>query len=139
MYFASRMSAELGMGGVPEISERALEKLENHVWPGNVRELKNIVERAVYQSGGSVINDVDFDPLRSPWENADSAIATNDDRLFTGLENTLRNQGLEAAREELEKRALADALTNCRTQSEAARRLGMNYNQFRALYRKHRP
>lgn len=31
---------------MPTLTQRACEKLANHLWPGNIRELKNVVERA---------------------------------------------------------------------------------------------
>jgi psp operon transcriptional activator len=134
MHFAARMSQELGIE-TPEFSDHALGSLERHTWPGNVRELKNIVERAVYQSGGRTIDSINFAPLRPPWEKAHAAPLADP---MGGLRGVLESKGLEAAVEELERTALADALQNSPTQAEAAKRLGLSYHQFRALYRKHR-
>jgi DNA-binding NtrC family response regulator len=39
----------------PAISEEALSILERYPWPGNIRELRNVVERAVLLSTGSLI------------------------------------------------------------------------------------
>ncbi|MBI4564220.1 MAG: sigma-54-dependent Fis family transcriptional regulator [Planctomycetes bacterium] len=43
-----------------ELSPQALEILKAHSWPGNVRELKNVIERAVLLSGGSVLEPADL-------------------------------------------------------------------------------
>src|SRR4029453_5869568 len=37
------------------ISEEALKRLTEYEWPGNVRERENVVERAVFLSGGQII------------------------------------------------------------------------------------
>ena len=41
---------------LPQITPAALEALQRYSWPGNVRELKNVMERAPFLSGGSVID-----------------------------------------------------------------------------------
>ncbi len=38
------------------LSQDAIEKLVEHQWPGNIRELENVLERAVLQSEGVVLN-----------------------------------------------------------------------------------
>jgi len=48
--FASEMNLER-----PEISSETMSLLATYHFPGNVRELKNIIERALIQSGGSVV------------------------------------------------------------------------------------
>jgi len=48
--FATEMSIEQ-----PEISPEAMKALEAYYFPGNIRELKNIIEGALINSGGSVI------------------------------------------------------------------------------------
>ncbi len=48
-----------------KISPEAIELLASYSWPGNVRELKNIVERMVIMTRGSVIEPKDIpDPIR---------------------------------------------------------------------------
>ena len=137
-HFAERMARELGMDNAPEISEHAVSKLEAYEWPGNVRELKNIVERAVYQSGGKTIETINFEPLCAPWQTPKISHTTEPaaQSVFRELERTLREHGLEAARYELEQLALEEALSGDATQSEAAAKLKLSYDQFRALYRK---
>jgi two-component system nitrogen regulation response regulator NtrX len=48
-----------------KISPEAVQLLTSYSWPGNVRELKNIVERMVIMTRGSVIEPKDIpDPVR---------------------------------------------------------------------------
>jgi transcriptional regulator with GAF, ATPase, and Fis domain len=35
---------------IDTISQRSMERLQNHPWPGNVRELRNVVERSMIVS-----------------------------------------------------------------------------------------
>lgn len=53
-YFVRRLSDEMGMPA-PKFSSEALAILERYDFPGNVRELRNLIERALIESGGSVI------------------------------------------------------------------------------------
>ncbi len=139
-HFASRMAAELGRSGVPELSERAIDALEGHDWPGNVRELKNVVERAVYISETDVIERVEFDPFRSPFaprtvqESPREPEATGE----SGATDTSSDLPFKEAVKEFEvgllRRALEEAKYN---QTRAAEALGLTYDQFRGLYRKY--
>jgi DNA-binding NtrC family response regulator len=45
---------------VTEVSTGALEALTAYPWPGNIRELKNVVERLVLKTRGSMIRDLDL-------------------------------------------------------------------------------
>jgi transcriptional regulator with PAS, ATPase and Fis domain len=51
----------------PELASDALDALLQYRWPGNIRELKNVVERLVVKSYGTVIQhaDLPFDIVRS--------------------------------------------------------------------------
>lgn len=53
-----RLTSEAGRGTF-ELSPRALDTLQQHSWPGNVRELRNVLERAMLFSSGSIIHDAD--------------------------------------------------------------------------------
>jgi DNA-binding NtrC family response regulator len=53
-HFLRKFSSEMGMPP-PELTPQALEPLELYDYPGNVRELKNLVERALIESGGGAI------------------------------------------------------------------------------------
>src|SRR5262249_44066641 len=41
---------------ITEVSQRTLQRLQNHSWPGNVRELVNVIERAVIHTQGPVLH-----------------------------------------------------------------------------------
>ena len=53
-HFVGLFASEMGIQ-VPEIMGSALSALENYVFPGNIRELKNVIERALIESGGQAI------------------------------------------------------------------------------------
>jgi len=144
-HFAARMAAELGWSQPPEFSEEASRILERHSWPGNVRELKNVVERAVYRSGGEVIRTIQFDPFGTRGSSlAPVAAREKPDALPVPAEAEawifpLGNARLGEAIGQLEISALRQALSQSRHhQGKAAQLLGLSYHQFRALYRKHR-
>jgi PAS domain S-box-containing protein len=53
-FFVDQANRKLGRT-VKTISPQTLEALENYYWPGNVRELANVVERALINSNGTVL------------------------------------------------------------------------------------
>lgn len=163
--FAASMALELGHAEAPPFAPQAERLLVRHHWPGNVRELKNAVERAVYRTlhlGAHSVDTIDLDPFDSPWrpgveKRLQPAAATpqRDSRppdppgaaappphteqapchdfswnLPLDLPEVLRD---------VELRALEAALAKARhNQRAAATLLGLSYNQFRGLYRKHK-
>jgi len=139
-HFAARMAFELGRTEVPEFSDDAMAALERHPWPGNVRELKNVVERAVYRSDSELIEEIVFDPFRSPLTTSEDEQqehpGTSNKPPVT--EKETEKTFTDAVREleiDLVKRALTQAKYN---QRKAADLLGLTYHQFRGLYRKYR-
>ena len=52
-HFMDRLSDEMGMAD-SDLSDEALAALKNYDYPGNVRELKNLIERALIESGGII-------------------------------------------------------------------------------------
>lgn len=138
--FADSMARELGWSEAPVWSDDALASLEHHSWPGNVRELKNTVERAVYRSEGAKIREVIFDPfasLEDPDVSVDSTDTETDLHRLAQPQFDADGFDLRAAIEKLERSALEQALQTCRhNQSAAARFLGLNYHQFRGIYRR---
>ena len=140
-HFAARMSLELRLPAVPEWSDAAEKALGAHDWPGNVRELKNVVERAVSRAEGGPIQDIIFDPFRPPTafrrpkRNPSKAAPA---LPASGTPNAALPVDLPALVSELEQRLLGQALAQTRyRQREAAALLGLSYDQFRGLYRKH--
>jgi DNA-binding NtrC family response regulator len=53
-HFLTQLSSEMAMTP-PVLSDAALAILTAHLFPGNVRELKNLIERALIDSGGGII------------------------------------------------------------------------------------
>ena len=138
-HFAARMAFELGRKEIPEFSPRAMETLNRHLWPGNIRELKNVVERAVYRSDAPVIAEIEMDPFRSfsvPAMGEDETVVP--DMASPDLPGPPAPRSLKAAVLDLERRMLKEALEAARyNQKKAAQILGLTYDQFRGLKRKH--
>ncbi|NCD05593.1 MAG: phage shock protein operon transcriptional activator [Spirochaetia bacterium] len=144
-YFASKMSLECKHEQLPEFSEEIIEKMLNYNWPGNVRELKNVVERAVYRSDTSLITEIDLDPFKNPFESEESSkeiivkefsnIEKEDNNKIEEETLILNNYLINRQNFDLQylKQALIEANNN---QREAAKLLGLSYDQLRGLYRK---
>ena len=142
-HFAARMALELGWREVPDFTDAATEALHRHSWPGNIRELKNVVERAVYASGGGDIRSVNFDPFDCPYDelDGDGPGGGTPASIVNGstAEYIPGQQSLDEAIRELEISALQSALEASKYhQGEAAKLLGLSYHQFRGLFRKHK-
>lgn len=120
-HFLHLFAAEMGMRA-PELSSAGLLLLASYSFPGNVRELKNILERALINSGGKTIEPGHLHLLEAV------APAT------TAASNAIRFQDLplnvDAAEETLIQRALTQTGGNI---AEAARLLGINRSR---IYRK---
>ena len=105
-------------GGRPkELSEGALELLQEHPWPGNVRELQNVVTRAVSSTDADVLHCQD---LRAAL-----------------LEGELSPPSTPAPAKDEEtriRRALKDSGGNV---SRAARALGIGRTRMYQLQRQH--
>ena len=140
-HFAARMSAEIGLPDAPEWSDAAVKALRAHDWPGNVRELKNVVERAVSRAEAGQINEVIFDPFRPPamFRPAKAPVGKAPSSPATAAPSApALPVDLPALVSDLEQRLLVQALAQTRyRQREAATLLGLSYDQFRGLYRKH--
>jgi len=102
--FATEMAIEM-----PTLSSEALSALMDYAFPGNVRELKNIIERALIESGGSEIQPKHLHFLPDTTSTKDKS----------SLEIPLNLQQAEVF---LIKRVLTQAGGNI---SEAARLLGI--------------
>lgn len=147
------MAFELGWEQGPELTQTALDALESHDWPGNVRELKNVVERAVYRSPDHRISKISFDPFLSPYgrlsgpkrpapgeihmpELADPTEHPASESDFPIRD--LTEKPLKEAVLILERHRLVSALADARfNQKKTARTLGLSYDQFRGLKKKH--
>lgn len=96
--------------------------LKNYDWPGNIRELKNIIERAVILSEGSVIKPSDIG-IREPIEDIEGEI-----EIEEGM--SLEEAG-ELGKKIAEKKMISSALMKKNgNRKEAAKMLDMNYKTF---------
>jgi transcriptional regulator with PAS, ATPase and Fis domain len=73
-----------------EFSPEALALLERYRWPGNVRELQNVVEQAIWQAAGPVVEPMHLPPcihaIDNPLHQRERRRQTADD-LYDGLVN----------------------------------------------------
>ncbi|RLW69601.1 MAG: AAA family ATPase [spirochete symbiont of Stewartia floridana] len=127
-HFASRISQELGLNRTPIFSNKAKDQMTRYAWPGNIRELKNTIERAVYRERGTIIPELTIDPFQNPWPDD----AAPQDTV------SAKPRNLKAAIHEMEFTWLTEAMKLCGGhQGKAAKLLGLSYDQFRRLHRKH--
>jgi DNA-binding NtrC family response regulator len=121
-YFTGQICDE-----VPSIARRtfaasALATLESYAWPGNVRELKFAVERALCVARASEVKVQDL-PHEVRGEGGVAVEGTGDfDEQIAAVERGLLSRALEQ--------------TGGR-QKDAAQQLGLTYDRFRHLLRKH--
>jgi psp operon transcriptional activator len=157
-HFAMRMSRELGKPDIPEFSPELIQKIQDYSWPGNVRELKNAVERAVYKTEATLIEDMEINPFNNPYlteadgndkaartdkaaESRDENSSRFEEQAEQKIENDYEGIPLEEYRDymlKLELQFIRRALEESRfSQKKAADALGLSYDQFRGLYKKY--
>jgi DNA-binding NtrC family response regulator len=128
-HFLQLFSKEMGIT-TPPLDAAALKLLARHPFPGNVRELKNVIERALIESGGEPVraHHIHLGRVASaamlPSRMTVPVIPPTDDSTEALPLN------MEAAENLLIKRALAITQGNI---AEAARKLGINRTR---IYRK---
>lgn len=105
----------------PKLTVTAIEALIRHPWHGNVRELRNVMERALISTAGTVISPAHLDLTRIP------SASTTETRP-SGL-------NLERNERELLSEALAESGWNV---TAAARMLGITRDQLRYRIKRHR-
>ncbi len=129
----SLLSRICGEEAIPDISSKAISFLQQYHYPGNVRELENILERAVTLSGGEKI---DVDDLQLP-DLAGKALHNNN--AITDAEHDFNRgeQPLEDFLEEIERKAITEALEACRwNKTAAAKKLGITFRAMRYKLKK---
>jgi len=119
-HFLRFFSNEMGMSP-PAVGPEAMALLESYSFPGNVRELKNIIERALIESGGGPIQQRHIHLLEAVPRRQRSANVEGS----SGAETIPLN--LDAAEQLLIQRALNQAGGNV---AEAARLLGVNRSRI---------
>lgn len=123
-HFLNAFASEMGRRS-PALSDEAIASLKQYRFPGNVRELKNVIERALIESGGQMIEPVH---LHLPTQ-GESRPSSGPAPLRNGLSTSLP-LNLADAEEVLIQRALDETQGNI---AEAARLLGVNRTR---IYRK---
>lgn len=117
-FYVEQLHAEIPDLVPKTFTPAAVHDLQAYHWPGNIRQLKNVVERLYISDADGIIESSDL-PLE-----------------ITSLEPLGRTfeEKVKAYEKSLLLNALKDSLGN---QREAARRLGMTYDQFRHYYKKY--
>ncbi|MCI0749730.1 MAG: sigma-54 dependent transcriptional regulator, partial [Nevskiales bacterium] len=124
----ARLARENRLPKPPVLEPAALRRLLDYDFPGNVRELENVLERAVTLSGDAGPIGADGLILRG-LPGAASAVPP--------LSVAAGNTPLEQHVEEVEKRAIRDALDKTRgNKTKAASLLGMTFRQLRYRVKK---
>jgi DNA-binding NtrC family response regulator len=129
-HFLELFAAEMGVPS-PVLTERALQLLEGYAFPGNVRELKNMIERALIESGGGPIEPGHLRLIGRSLRKVPSASEPSHSPTLAAKPGPLP-LNLEAAEHVLIERALLETAGNV---VEAARLLGVNRSR---IYRKFR-
>ncbi len=114
-YFAEEMGRP-----VPILTDQAATVLESYPFPGNVRELKNIIERALIESGGDMIQ-----PSHFRLVHFETPVALGTSRGMPATTELSLN--LEEAEQALIRKALQETGGNV---AEAARLLGVNRSRI---------
>jgi DNA-binding NtrC family response regulator len=118
-----------------EISERALQHLENYSWPGNVRELENCILRAMLLARSNRIEVEDLPPEVRGEGREPTVSAPRDSAEL----RRMKWQWKRKAENEVEKVFLTEALKRNRGNiSKTALDVGMDRRQLQNLIRKHK-
>jgi len=121
-HFIRKYAREWGMPEV-ELAPQAADALQSYGFPGNVRELENILQRAFTMAEGEQIS---LDDLSLSPQTGERSHATDehDDRIETN--------NLEAYLENIERRAITQALEATRwNKTAAAEKLGISFRALR--------
>ncbi|MDI6600507.1 MAG: sigma 54-interacting transcriptional regulator [Thermoanaerobacteraceae bacterium] len=112
-----KLNYQLGMyiPGISDEAKRNLMEME-YDWPGNVRELQNIVERAMNESDGEVLE----------WEHFSNYFNRN--KLKENYKTQRKNAfSIKDMKENLEKDLIIETLSNCdNNKTKAAKILGIS-------------
>ncbi len=95
-----------------QISDAAMQQLEQYDWPGNVRELENVLERAAILSSGGQIE----------TQHLPSDIVRNSDATSDGVTQA-NDFSIPAQTQRLEKKLITEAIENCNGNKAKAAKL----------------
>jgi two-component system response regulator PilR (NtrC family) len=129
-----RLAPEVGLQKAPSLSQNALQLLTSYAFPGNVRELENILERALTLCDGKQIQSEDLQ-MRQASHLPVSAPAMSVAVMTPVL--AADNDDLESQMEQIEKKAIQEALEKVRyNKTKAAELLGMSFRSLRYRIKK---
>jgi len=122
-HFMRKANQENGKG-VRYVSDEAMSYLIHYAWPGNVRELENAVERAVVLCKGDTLTP-DLFPIPGTKSHP-VLMGMQPPEPFKDIETLQKESSMTDAVGDLEKKMIADALTQTNgNQRQAARMLGV--------------
>ena len=123
--FVRRLGERMGKGE-PGLSRDARELLVTYVWPGNIRELQNAIERALIVSDGGLITATQLGLTQPRLPSGGASLPG------VPTPSGVANQDAAAATlQELERRAIADALAKAKgNKTSAAAALGITRMQL---------
>lgn len=128
-HFLRLFAAEMGLKE-PSLSPEVVEVLQGYEFPGNVREFKNIIERALIESGGGMIQRQHLVSLRRYEPSANAVTSPSVQESIPSLPLNLAQ-----AEEVLIQRALKETNGNI---ADAARLLGIHRTRiYRKLAQEH--
>jgi two-component system NtrC family response regulator len=120
-HFVNRFARELN-AGVQSLSPDAIAAIDSYPWPGNVRELENRVKRAVIMADRKIVTAEDLD-LPCTVNGGEEPLPIN----------------LRAAREQIDRRVIRQALTRTENNiSGAAKLLGISRPTLYDLMKQYR-
>ena len=129
-HFIKIFAQQMGID-TPTISAESLDALMAYSFPGNVRELKNLIERAMIESGESAIQPEHLHFVCIPVSSATSDSEAPDGDLY--------DLPLKEARHAFEKRYLLRSLKDwLGNMTAVARRIGMDRSTLYDLLKKHK-
>jgi DNA-binding NtrC family response regulator len=122
-FFLERFRLEVAGICCDQISDQAIRALCKYRFPGNVRELKNMIERAAYRCQSQTIQTSDLDiPEFGPATQASDSQAIGFAEQVAAFEKQLICQSMNSSDQNM---------------TNAAKKLGLSYDQFRRLMKKH--
>lgn len=127
-----RLAQSNGLSAPPRLDAEALRRLHSYSFPGNVRELENVLERAVTLCDGRRISAGELQLRGDAAHPAPAAAAA-----VPAVEASRGSAALEDQMEEIERRAIREALEKARyNKTKAAALLGMSFRSLRYRIKK---
>jgi len=131
-FFLARLAGRMGLL-TPSLSEDAKAALRRHPWPGNVRELRNVVERALvmnpeaeFLTGATLLIHGAGDDDDEPSTERRGRVTLRAEGTTPSSATPEATMSLRSSLDEVERRAILDALEKTGgNQSAAARLLGI--------------